>query len=167
MPRWRAARQVSALPATGRPSQLYLIERREYVVGELDLGDGRHTHVREADAEADDPLLAQRRIEHAILPEALLQSDRAAEHAAELHVLAEENCNENNNEKKKKNRNKSGRCPLAFRFSLSAVLPLAPDPGIARGGKGEARLRLRQEDATISYQRRPYLPIIRPNVLVH
>lgn len=87
---------------------LYLVESREYVVGELDLGDSGDTDVGQADPEARDALLAQRGVEHAIRAEAIAEAHRAAEHAAELHVLAEEHCR--------------GRLDLSMKWSLGSFI---------------------------------------------
>lgn len=73
----------------------HLIEGGQDVVGELDLGDGRRAGRGDSDGESGDALLAERRIEDAALSVFLLQAHRAAEHAAEGHVLAEHHCRRN------------------------------------------------------------------------
>src|SRR5882672_1466746 len=66
-----------------------LIERREDEVRKLDLGDRAEAVHRHPDRRADDPGLGQGRVDDAVGPELLDQTDGRAEHPAELpHVLA-------------------------------------------------------------------------------
>src|SRR5436305_902102 len=59
-------------------------------VGELHLRDGTHTHDRRARARADDRRLGQRRVDHAPVPELLLEAERDLERAAvDADVLAD------------------------------------------------------------------------------
>src|SRR5262249_51644514 len=60
------------------------------VVGKLYLGNRRASDGGEPDAKADDALLAQRRVEHAVRPVLVAQVDRGAEDAAKGHVLAKQ-----------------------------------------------------------------------------
>ena len=54
------------------------------------LCNGRASDRRHADAEADQALLVDRHVEHAIRTELLEQPLRAAEHAAKAHVLTKD-----------------------------------------------------------------------------
>mmetsp|Transcript_70287 Transcript_70287/g.186938 ORF Transcript_70287/g.186938 Transcript_70287/m.186938 type:complete len:300 (-) Transcript_70287:78-977(-) len=78
-----------AVPELGR-LVADLVHRREDVVGELHLGDRRASDGRHPNAKADEALLVDRHVEHAILAELVEQPHRAAEHAAERHVLTED-----------------------------------------------------------------------------
>ena len=58
-----------------------LVERWENVIGKLDLSDRRASRSGVADGKARDPLLTERRVEHAVFAVQLLQAVRDAEHA--------------------------------------------------------------------------------------
>ncbi len=45
-----------------------LVKRRENVIAELDLGNGRRTDTRQADTKAGDALLGEGRVEDTLLP---------------------------------------------------------------------------------------------------
>ena len=67
-----------------------LVERGEDEVGELDLGHRPQAVDGGADRDADDHRLGQRRVEHAVAAELVVQPVGGQEHAALLaHVLAE------------------------------------------------------------------------------
>lgn len=67
-----------------------LVKRREHVVCELHLGYGPHALCSGANGEADQALLAQRRVEDALRAKVRGQVHGAPEHAAELDVFAED-----------------------------------------------------------------------------
>jgi hypothetical protein len=67
------------------------VESARDEVGELKLDDGPVAHPRRADRRADESLLRDRRIDHALVTELLPEALRHAERAAEVpDVLAEE-----------------------------------------------------------------------------
>jgi hypothetical protein len=67
-----------------------LVQRRVQEAHELDLGHGLQSLRGHAHRHAGDQALGQRRVLHAQRPEALLQPDGGAEHAAvDAHVLAQ------------------------------------------------------------------------------
>lgn len=68
-----------------------LVKRREDVVCELNLRDGRVAHSGHSDGEADHSLLGQRRVEHAVRTVLLAKVNRRAEHTAEGNILTENN----------------------------------------------------------------------------
>ena len=67
-----------------------LVESRENIVGKLYLSDGISPGHGQTDGKARDTLFTQRSVEHPLLAELLRQSDGAAEHSAEGHVLSED-----------------------------------------------------------------------------
>lgn len=67
-----------------------LVERGEYVVGELYLGDRRVAHGSQADGEAHHALLGQRRVEHAPGPVLRAQVNGGAKHATKCNIFAED-----------------------------------------------------------------------------
>ena len=68
-----------------------LIEGRVHIVCELDLCHGLHALARGTDGEADQALLAQRRVEDAFGPEISSEVHGRPEDTAKLHILAEDN----------------------------------------------------------------------------
>lgn len=65
-----------------------LVKRWENVIGKLDLSDRRASRSGVADGKARDPLLTERRVEHAVFAKLFFQVHGAAEHAAERHIFA-------------------------------------------------------------------------------
>ena len=66
-----------------------LIEGREDIVSELNLSNGRSTSASCSNGKASDTLLAQGSVEHAISAVLLVEAHSAAEHAAKLDILTE------------------------------------------------------------------------------
>ena len=66
----------------------YLIEGGQYIVSELNFCNGKVALRRQSNREADDSLLAKRRIEDSVGSELGVQVLRAPEHSSKLHVLA-------------------------------------------------------------------------------
>ena len=67
-----------------------VIDHRVHEALELGFGHGFHALGRHADAHAGDHHLGQRRVQHALVAELLLQAGGGAKHAAvDAHVLAE------------------------------------------------------------------------------
>ena len=88
----RHRRRPLAAAAVAQLRQLVrdLIERRVHVIGKLNLGHRPQAVHAHADRHADDAAFGQRRVEHSMRAEPLLQPLRRPKHAAEVaHVLAE------------------------------------------------------------------------------
>ncbi len=68
-----------------------LVEGREDEIRELDFGDGAETVERHADRRADDAAFGERRVDHTVFTELVVEAGGDAEHAAHLaDVLTED-----------------------------------------------------------------------------
>jgi hypothetical protein len=87
----RAGEAAAGAGAQARGVADEVVDHRVHEAVELRFGHGLHALRRHADAEAGDRGFVQRRVEHALGAEALLQAGRGAEHAAvDADVLAQQ-----------------------------------------------------------------------------